>query len=74
MKIRCEAIMEFTLSKFNELKEIKRKSLNEDGRLYIGDTFLCTRKMAEYLSGKNKNGNIVVRIIEVIPSKEKHNE
>jgi len=74
MVIKCEAIMDFTLSKFNEITNIVRKNANKEGMLYNGDTFECTKEIAEYLTGKNNSKSVVVRIIEVIPKKEKSNE
>lgn len=78
--IKVEVIKDFTLGKFNELVDIERKRINTLGKLYVGDTFKCEKEMAEYLMGKNKNGDIVVKIIEVEPvipktlgSKDKEN-
>lgn len=69
--IKCEVIIDFTLQKFDELKNIKRKGKEEKGKLFVGDTFECNKEMAEYLTGKNKNNSIVVRVIEVIPEEKK---
>ena len=71
--IKCEVINDdFTLKKFDELKNIKRKdkSKNQKGKLYIGDTFECTQEMADYLTGNNAINKVVVRIIEIEPKKE----
>ena len=70
--IKVEVLSEFTLGKFNELKNIVRKdeTKNEPGRLYIGDTFECSKEMCKYLSGENKTGLNFVKVIEVIPEKE----
>lgn len=65
--IRCEVIKHFTLEKFNELRDIQRKGIDVKGHLYVGDTFECDKKMAEYLTGKNEKGDVVVKIIEVKP-------
>lgn len=67
--IKVEAIKDFTLGRFNELKNIKRKNEknNEKGKLYVGDTFECPKDLAEYLNGKNDYGHVVINIIEVIP-------
>jgi len=65
--IKCEVIKEFTLEKFDELKNIQRKGIDTKGKLYVGDTFECSKEMANYLTGNNKNGDVVVRIIEVKP-------
>jgi len=67
--IKCKVIKEFTLSKFSELKNIKRANLDTDGRLYVNDEFECDNEMAEYLTGKNDKGNVVVKVIEIIPEK-----
>ena len=67
--IKCEVIKEFTLGKFDELKNIKRKRIDTKGKLYEGDTFECTEEMYKYLTGTNDKGIIVVKIIEVIPEK-----
>ena len=68
--IRCEVIKDFTLEKFGELEDIERKKLSTKGKLYVGDTFKCTKEMADYLMGKNSKGNVVVKVIEVIPEKK----
>lgn len=67
--IKVEAIKDFTLGRFNELKNIKRKNEknNEKGKLYTGDTFECPKDLTEYLNGKNDYGHVVINIIEVIP-------
>lgn len=68
--IKCEVIKEFTLEKFDKLKNIQRKSIETKGKLYVGDTFECDKSMADYLLGDNKDKHIVVKVIEVIPEKE----
>ena len=77
--IRCRVIIkEFTLERFNELKNIKRKSIEVNGKLLfgdtfelVGDTFEYEKELAYYLSGKNDKGIIAVKVIEVIPEPEK---
>ena len=55
--IKLETTYEFTLGRFNELIHITRKNheKNEKGRLYIGDTFECSKELADYLTGNNKD-------------------
>ena len=67
--IRCEVIKEFTLEKFNELVDIKRKSIDIKGKLFVGDSFKCSYDMFKYLTGNNEEGAIVVKVIEVEPEK-----
>ena len=59
---------EFTLGRFDELKNLERcSSRNQRGRLYEGDTFECTEEMVKYLTGGNEEGATVVKVIEVEP-------
>lgn len=69
--VKVEVIEDFTLQKFDELKNIIRKKLDAKGSLFIGDIFICTEEMADYLTGNNDLNKKVVKIIEVIPEKEK---
>ena len=69
--IRCKVIREFTLSRFDELKNIQRKKIDTKGRLYVGDTFECNEDMAKYLMGDNPTSDVVIKIIEIIPKEEK---
>ena len=65
--IKCEVIKEFTLGKFDELKNIERARIETYGKLYEGDTFECTEEMYKYLTGTNDKGITVVKVIEVKP-------
>lgn len=68
--IKVEVTEDFTLEKFNELKNIIRKTKEQEGKLFIGDTFECDEKMADYLTGNNPINRAVVKVIEVISEKE----
>ena len=67
--IKVEVIEEFTLGKFDELKNLVRNNeeKKEKGRLYVKDTFICDKEMADYLTGNNKYSTPYVKIIEIIP-------
>lgn len=65
--VKVEVIKEFTLGEFDKLENIKRKSKEEKGKLFVGDVFECTKGMCDYLTGKNMEGKVVVKILEVIP-------
>ena len=69
--VKCEVIQQFTLSRFGELKNVVRRTNGKDGELYVGDTFECSQELAEYLTGKNEKGKVVVKVIEVKPIKVK---
>ena len=68
--IKCEVIEEFNLSKFGELKNVKRVNKNVEGKLFVGDTFECDQIMAEYLLGNNVLQRPFVKLIEVAPIKK----
>lgn len=68
--IRLEAIVPFTLEKFNELKDIVRKGEDTPGKLNVGDAFICDENMAKYLTGENDRQIVVARVIEVLPKEE----
>lgn len=68
--IKCEVIKNFSLKEFDKLKNIQRKNLDTKGKLYVGDTFDCDKKMADYLTGNNLKGDVVVEVIEVIPEED----
>ena len=67
--IKCKATKPFTLEEFDKLKNIKRakETNNKKGKLYSGDTFECSKKMADYLMGKNPKKHIVAKVIEIEP-------
>lgn len=67
--IKVEVIEKFTLKDFNELKNIKRKSVEKEGTLYVGDTFECSKDMAKYLTGDNALKKAVVKVIEIASQK-----
>ena len=67
--IKVEVLEEFTLQKFNQLKNIVRKGKEEKGRLFKGDTFECKEDMADYLTGNNPVHRVVVKVLEVISEK-----
>ena len=68
--IKVEVTEDFTLEKFNELKNIIRKTKGQEGKLFTGDIFECDEKMADYLTGNNPINRAVVKVIEVIHEKE----
>ena len=69
--IKVEAIKDFTLARFNEIKDtLVRNKVAVEGKIFKGDTFECTQELAEYLSGKNAIGQTVIKVIEVIPEKK----
>lgn len=72
--IKVEVIEEFTLEKFDALKNIVRKNKDTKGRLYVGDIFECDKEMADYLLGNNAKDKVVVKLIEVKKEEKKETE
>lgn len=67
--IKVETIKDFTLNDFNKITNIQRKLIEQEGKLFVGDTFECDEKMAKYLSGDNDKKAVVVKIVEIMPKK-----
>lgn len=65
--VKVEVIENFSLGKYSELKNIARKSYNQEGYLYVGDIFECTEDMTKYLTGNNGFKRAFVKVLEVIP-------
>jgi hypothetical protein len=65
--IKCEVIENFTLEKFNELKDVQKVIKRKDNEFGVRDTFECEKEMADYLTGNNPLNKTVVKVIEVIP-------
>jgi len=65
--IKVEAIENFTLEKFNQLENVKKVKTRKGNEFGVGDTFNCTEKMVDYLTGNNALNKTVVKVIEVEP-------
>ena len=68
--IKVEVLEKFSLKDFDKIQNIKRASVDEMGKLFIGDTFECDEEMAKYLLGENPLDRAVVKVIEVEPIEE----
>lgn len=70
--VKVKVIDNFSLGKFNELKNIVRANPRQEleGRLFKGDIFECTEEMAEYLTKTNAQGKPFVEVMEIIPEKK----
>lgn len=67
--IKMIVLQNFTLGKFDELKNIVRVDKDKKGVLYKGDTFECEKELADYLLEPDARGNVLVQVIEVTPKK-----
>lgn len=68
---KLQATEDFSLGRFNEIKEIERHSnKNENGMVYSNDIIKCEKDLAMYLCGENPLHRTVVNLLELEPSKE----
>jgi hypothetical protein len=67
--IKLEALENFSLERFKEVKNIKRAGKDTFGMIIKGDVFECEKDLADYLLGANPLGRPVVKVIEVEPKK-----
>lgn len=66
MKVKVEAIKDFSLEAFNEIENLVRKDREKEGYIYEGDVFVCQEPLFKYLNGENAGGYVVVRLLEEI--------
>lgn len=71
--IKVEVIRPFTLERYKELENVNKKQTNEANLFSVGDTFECSKEIADYLLGNNKLQQEFIKILEVIPVIEKSN-
>ena len=72
--IKCEVIENFTLEKFEQLKNVEKVMNRKNNEFGVRDTFECDKEMADYLLGNNVFKKTVVRVIEVEPEFIKRND
>lgn len=74
--IKCKAIEEFSLNRFNEIVNLVRynKAKNDDKMIYANDEFECQKDLADYLLGDNPLHKCVIQVLEVFPREEKEQE
>lgn len=69
--IKMIVLQNFTLGRFDEIKNLVRAKASKKGVLYVGDTFECEKELADYLLEPDANGKVLVKVIEVTPAKPK---
>jgi hypothetical protein len=63
--IRVQAIKDFTLSRYDEIKNLKPRTIRKEGKIYTNDIFECSIDLAKYLCGENDKNIVAVRVLEV---------
>ena len=65
--VKVQAIMDFTYKKYDKIQNLNSLDEIEKGKIFKEDIFEVEDKEALYLTGKNKNKIVAVKVLEVIP-------
>lgn len=65
--VKVQAIMDFTYKKYDKIQNLNSLDEIEKGKIFKEDIFEVEDKEALYLTGKNKNNIVAVKVLEVIP-------
>ena len=65
--VKVQAIMDFNYKNYNKIKDLQPTNKIQEGKIFTGDIFEVEDKEALYLTGKNKNNIVAVKVLEVIP-------
>ena len=65
--VKVQAIMDFSYKKYDKIQNLNSLDEIEKGTIFTGDIFEVEDKEALYLTGKNKNNIVAVKVLEVIP-------
>ena len=65
--VKVQAIMDFSYKKYDKIQNLNSLDEIEKGTIFTGDIFEVDDKEALYLTGKNKNKIVAVKVLEVIP-------
>lgn len=66
--VKVQAIIDFNYKNYNKIKGLQPANKIQEGKIFAGDIFNVEDEEALYLTGKNKNNIIAVKVLEVIPS------
>lgn len=65
--VKVQAIMDFTYKKYDKIQNLNSLDEIEKGKIFKEDIFEVEDKEALYLTGKNKDKIVAVKVLEVIP-------
>lgn len=68
--IKARVIENFNFARKNELINLEKRNASNE-TLEVGDTFECTKEIADYLLGDNALKRAFIEIIEVKPEEKK---
>lgn len=65
--VKVQAIIDFTYKKYGKIQNLNSLDEIEKGKIFKEDIFEVEDEEALYLTGKNKNNIVAVKVLEVIP-------
>ena len=65
--VKVQAIIDFNYKNYNKIKDLQPTNKMQEGKVFAEDIFEVEDKEALYLTGKNKNNIVAVKVLEVIP-------
>lgn len=65
--VKIQAIIDFNYKNYNKIKDLQPTNKMQEGKIFAGDIFNVEDEEALYLTGKNKNNIVAVKVLEVIP-------
>lgn len=65
--VKVQAIIDFNYKNYNKIKDLQPTNKMQEGKIFTGDMFEVEDEEALYLTGKNKNNIVAVKVLEVIP-------
>ena len=66
--VKVQAIMDFTYKKYDKIQNLNSLDEIEKGKIFKDDIFEVEDEEALYLTGKNKNNIVAVKVLEVKPA------
>ena len=66
--IKVQAIKDFSLTRYDEIENLKPRTIKKECKLYNNDILECNIDLARYLLGENDKKLVVVRVLEVKPN------
>ena len=65
--VKVQAIIDFTYKKYDKIQNLNSLDEIEKGKIFKDDIFEVEDEEALYLTGKNENKIVAVKVLEVIP-------
>ena len=64
--VKVQAIIDFNYKNYNKIVDLQPMNKIQEGKIFAGDIFSAEDKEALYLTGKNKDNIVAVKVLEVI--------